>query len=421
VFNQIRRTYHQIHAFSWCAIIVAAVTLSACGGGSADSGTATAQDVPSTVNTSTGLVVTGTPPTVVEEGVEYRYVPSVSNGPGTALSFEITNVPSWATFNSSTGELDGKPDSTNLGTTGAIEITVSNGTNSAIIGPFRINVVPPSSIHQGGQPPTISGTPAASVLAGHAYNFTPAVTNPNSETLSFAIANRPAWATFNPSTGVLSGTPTSADVGTFANILISVSDGSFTATLTSFTITVKDASNQDVTISGAPATSVSAGNAYSFTPSTTDPSGSALTFSIQNMPSWASFDSQSGMLSGTPSAGDVGSYANVVISVSDGMTSASLASFSITVTPGGTGTATLAWNAPTQNTNGTALTNLAGFHIYYGSSPQHLNETATIANPSTTDYVVENLGTGTWYFSINAYTRSGAESAVSNVASLTVQ
>jgi len=86
------------------------------------------------------------------------------------------------------------------------------------------------------------------------------------------------------------------------------------------------------TISGNPATSVVAGQNYSFTPTTTDPSGKTLTFSISNKPSWANFSTSTGQLSGTPAAGNVGTYSNIVISVSDGTQSASLAGFSISVT-----------------------------------------------------------------------------------------
>jgi hypothetical protein len=357
---------------------------------------------------------------MVEVGTEYRYVPSISNAQGSALSFEITNLPSWATFDSATGELEGIPDSSDLGTSAAIEIVVSNGTDNAIIGPFRIKVVPASSLNQGGQPPTIGGTPASIVVAGQSYSFTPAVTNPDDQSLSFVVINRPAWATFNPATGQLFGTPTSTDVGAFANILISVSDGSSTSSLPAFTITVTAAGSQAPTISGAPSTSASAGTAYSFTPTTTDPSGNTLTFSVQNLPAWAAFNAQTGAVSGTPGAGDVGTYANIVISVSDGSLSASLAPFGITVTQGGSGTATLAWDAPTENTNGTPLTNLAGFHIYYGTSAVHLNQMVQISNSGVTSYVVSSLTSGTWYFSINAYTEAGIESAVSNVASLTI-
>jgi hypothetical protein len=85
-----------------------------------------------------------------------------------------------------------------------------------------------------------------------------------------------------------------------------------------------------------------------------------------------------------------------------------------------TGSATLSWTPPTQNTNGTTLTNLAGYRIYYGTSSSAMNQRITVANAGVSRYVVESLGAGTWYFNVRAYSSTGAESAASNTASKTV-
>ena len=95
-----------------------------------------------------------------------------------------------------------------------------------------------------------------------------------------------------------------------------------------------DAENLAPGISGNPATTVQVGGQYSFTPVASDPDGDLLTFSISGQPSWASFDASTGRLSGTPTASDVGSYANIVISVSDGDLSTSLMAFTISVRRG---------------------------------------------------------------------------------------
>jgi hypothetical protein len=71
-----------------------------------------------------------------------------------------------------------------------------------------------------------------------------------------------------------------------------------------------------------------------------------------------------------------------------------------------TGSATLSWTPPTRNTDGSTLTNLAGYRIVYGNSPGSLNKTVQVANPGTSRYVVDNLATGTWYFSVRAYSTS---------------
>lgn len=84
------------------------------------------------------------------------------------------------------------------------------------------------------------------------------------------------------------------------------------------------------------------------------------------------------------------------------------------------GSATLAWTAPTTNANGTALTNLAGYYIYYGTSPGSMSNQIQVTNPATLTYTVTNLSAGTWYFAVTAYTNSGLQSAKSDVGSKTI-
>ncbi|MEM7613120.1 MAG: putative Ig domain-containing protein [Pseudomonadota bacterium] len=91
--------------------------------------------------------------------------------------------------------------------------------------------------------------------------------------------------------------------------------------------------NAAPTISGNPADSISAGSTYSFTPTASDPDGDTLTFSIENQPMWASFDTATGELSGTPFAANIGTTENVRISVSDGAATTDLTAFSLMVTP----------------------------------------------------------------------------------------
>ncbi len=173
-------------------------------------------------------------------------------------------------------------------------------------------------------------------------------------------------------------------------------------------------------ISGSPATSVVVGQRYSFQPAASDSSSSGLTFSIQNAPSWAAFNSATGELSGTPTAAEVGTYANIIIGVSDGTSQSALPAFAVAVTETASGSATLSWTPPTENTNGSALTNLAGYWINYGTSAGSLSEKVQIDNPGIVTYVLSNLSPGTWYFSITAYTASNVQSAPSAVASYTV-
>jgi hypothetical protein len=174
-------------------------------------------------------------------------------------------------------------------------------------------------------------------------------------------------------------------------------------------------------ISGSPPSSVQAGTAYTFQPSASDADGDDLSFQISNLPSWATFDSASGAVSGTPTSADIGTTSDIVITVSDGMARTALAAFSIAVTQISTGSATISWLPPTQNTDGTTLTDLAGFRIYYGTSASALTQVANLTNRGLTSYMVENLAAATWYFTVRAYAADGAESASSNIASKTIR
>lgn len=178
--------------------------------------------------------------------------------------------------------------------------------------------------------------------------------------------------------------------------------------------------NRAPTISGSPPTQVAAGSPYSFTPQASDPDGDSVTFSVQNRPSWASFNSTTGRLSGTPSSGDIGTYANVSISVSDGSLGANLSAFTVTVNGTVAGSATVSWSPPTTRSDGTALTNLAGYRIYYGNAPGQYGTTLTLNNAGLSSYVVEGLSPGTYYFAVTAFDATGVESDFSPPASKSI-
>jgi hypothetical protein len=84
------------------------------------------------------------------------------------------------------------------------------------------------------------------------------------------------------------------------------------------------------------------------------------------------------------------------------------------------GSATLDWMPPTENSDGTVLTNLAGYTVYYGTSPSNLNQSVKISNPGLTAYTVTNLPAGTWYFAVTSYSSAGVESSRTGTVSTTI-
>ena len=363
--------------------------------------------------------ISGTPTTVLYLGSTYSFQPIARDADGNKLTFSIARKPPWATFSTSSGLLAGKPNEARAWSD--IVISVTDGTSVRSLPAFTILVRPATTTTN--KPPTISGSPATSVAVGATYSFQPSASDPEGAKLTFAIANKPSWATFSTTTGKLSGTPVASNVGTTSGVKISVSDGTNTVSLAAFNLAVTAASTANVApkISGTPPASIAVGSAYSFQPTATDANGDKLTFSIASKPSWATFSTTTGLLNGTPAAGNVGTSSNIVITVSDGKATASLPAFSLSVTQIATGAVTLEWAPPLVNTDGTTLTNLAGYRITYGTSAGSLSRTVQISNAGTSRYLIEGLSPGTWYFALKSYSSTGVESALTSVVSAVVK
>lgn len=291
--------------------------------------------------------------------------------------------------------------------------------------------------------PKVGGTPATEIPAGFPYVFKPSVSDAEGDAVTLSVKGLPAWATFQANTGEIRGTPAVADVGDAGGIVISATDGQATTSFGPFAVRVKKPASASTqvgarppSIGGSPATTVAAGTGYTFQAIATDPDGDRLTFGASNLPAWLGINTANGLLTGTPSAAQVGAYANIAISVTDGNSTASLPTFTIMVTVSATGsatptttptasgsasgTATLSWLKPTQNSDGTPLQDLAGFVVKYGNSPTALSQRISMADPSLTRYTVPSLGKGTWYFTVVSYTAAGLESDVAPLVSKTI-
>ena len=124
----------------------------------------------------------------------------------------------------------------------ALLIAALAGCGSGAVTPGASGVTAPGSAA-----PTISGSPPAATLVGTAYSFRPNASDPSGNALQFSITGAPSWASFDPATGTLTGTPVAADVGSYS-ITITVSDGSGHASLP-FTLNVVQAASGRATVS----------------------------------------------------------------------------------------------------------------------------------------------------------------------------
>ncbi|MDR2215313.1 MAG: hypothetical protein LBE59_05665, partial [Nevskiaceae bacterium] len=238
------------------------------------------------------------------------------------------------------------------------------------------------------------------------------------DTLSYSISNKPSWAVFSIATGQLSGQPTSSQVGkTDRNIVISVSDGQARVSLPAFAITVSAAPIVTAPIVVANPTP---------NPTTPNPAPSPP----QNTSSGSSNTSSGNTSSGNTSSGNTSSGNTSSGNTSSGNTSSGNTSPGTSQTPATnippppppttSGTATVSWLPPTQNTDGTELVDLAGYRVYHGTNPNSLTDVRIISNPGITLFVFDNLASGRHYFAVSAVNAGGTESSLSETHSKSI-
>jgi hypothetical protein len=183
------------------------------------------------------------------------------------------------------------------------------------------------------------------------------------------------------------------------------------------------AANTAPQISGTAPTAIAAGGTYSFTPVATDADQDTVSFTIANKPDWLTFNAQTGLLSGTAPAAE-GTFAGVEISATDGEATTALPAFTITVSPatagGGSGSVALAWTPPTQNDDGSTLTDLSGYKIHYGTESGNYTETVDVDNAGLSRFELSSLPQGQLFIAMTAVNASGAQSAFSPEVAVTV-
>jgi len=160
-----------------------------------------------------------------------------------------------------------------------------------------------------------------------------------------------------------------------------------------------------------------------------DPESDTLRFTAANLPTWASLDSASGRISGTPGPDDAGLYESISITVADATHEVATAPFSLTVNSApdaqdaqesGNGVASLQWEIPSSKVSGEPLDDLAGFRILYGRSSSDLDHSVMILDPATTSYQVSSLPSGIWYFAVVAVSTSGLEGPPTTLATKSI-
>jgi len=269
--------------------------------------------------------MSGSPLTNIAEDAIYSFtVASTDPDIGDTATYFLQNNPAWMSINEVTGEVQGLPVNSDVGTTDNIVVGVRDSVGAQDSLTFSVLVTNTNDA------PIITSTASTAAAEDVLYSYTFIVSDVDvADTLTYSAPILPDWLSFDVGSQLLSGTPGDDEQGAY-NVTLRVNDGtvdvdqSFTVSVTGF--------NDPPTISGTPDTIISEGSPYSFTPTASDPDiGNTLSFSIINQPVWASFDTSTGELSGTPLAVDVGSTSGIVIGVSDGVETVNLPAFDLSV------------------------------------------------------------------------------------------
>jgi hypothetical protein len=253
---------------------------------------------------------------------------------------------------------------------------------------------------------TVAGTPSAAPAPTVTISASPSsLTSGRSSTLSWSSTN----ATACSAAGAWSGTKAvSGSQGTAAlsadasyqltctgaggsathTATISVTNAIPTVNLAASPGTVQTGANTTLTWSSSNATSCTASGGWLGSRAT---SGSSTTGALNTTTIYA--------LACTGAGGTANKTATVTVAA---------------VVSGST--ATVSWEAPTTNTDGTPLTPLSGYTIYYGTSPSALSHSIP-ASATATSYEITGLAPGTWYFAVAANAKVGTKSAMSNIGS----
>ncbi|WP_019029781.1 PQQ-binding-like beta-propeller repeat protein [Colwellia piezophila] len=208
------------------SIIFITLFITSCGGGSDG-------DETKVVNTPTAAL-SGSPVLAVNENTQYLFRITSQYFNSGSINFTIENLPSWATFDATTGELLGTPNFDHAGIYSAIKISASDGTSNAVLPTFSIEVLNMNRL-----PVIITAQAEYQVLEKELILIPVEISDADLDEMSVTLADHPAWLRFDSISSSLVGQPSLTDSGSY-QIKIIVNDGSDDLQILQVSLIVKD-------------------------------------------------------------------------------------------------------------------------------------------------------------------------------------
>jgi formylglycine-generating enzyme required for sulfatase activity len=277
--------------------------------------------------TVSNAVVTNKAPTVTSTAIKtatekilYQYTITATDAESDTLTFSAIVKPAWLKFTTSTGLLSGTPDATNVGDN-IVTLQVTDG-QTPVQQTFTIVV----SAAPKGNPPVFAATGILTATEGILFTKTITATDPDADKITLSAKTLPAWLTFVPSTGVLSGTPKNEDF-LLNKATITATDGNTTPVDLNLTIQI----NTIPSIKSNPVKSVIAGRLYSYNIVASDTDGNAVTLTAPTLPTWLTLNGTASTLTGAPTVSEIGYYSVELVASDNKSTATGKQSFSVQV------------------------------------------------------------------------------------------
>jgi RHS repeat-associated protein len=273
-------------------------------------------------------IITSMPPTLAAVGLAYTYQVQASDADHDPLTFSLTALPAGMSINAGSGLIQWAPTAAQVGPQ-TVTAQVDDGQGGIAVQTYTVVVsaTPPD------QPPVITSMPRLVAIASTLYQYQVLASDPENETVQFALVAPPAGMTIDPASGLVQWTPGPQQAGqggvlNLEVVTITATDTAGNVATQRYTVSVR-ATNQPPVINSQPVTSVLPGSLYGYDVQANDPDGDPLTYHLDTGPQGMTLDAQ-GRLRWSPAAADTGPHP-VALTVSDGLGGTVAQTFSVTV------------------------------------------------------------------------------------------
>ena len=269
--------------------------------------------------------ITSDPITTATSGVHYRYMTETTDPDGDALDYAFLSEPDGMTIHPVLGIVDWVPTTTQIGRHDVI-LRADDGNGGIDIQSFQINVLPANTL------PVITSAPPRQAVASYPYGYRVHAQDADNDPLAFQLETAPEGMFIDEATGVVSWTPTAAQIGAEHPVKVVVDDGRGGKVVQLFEVDVlADADNDPPIIASTPRQSVQLGRRYASPIIAVDPNMDPLSYQLDLAPVEMTID-QTGLMTWDPFPAQLGTH-DVAVRVEDGRGGVATLGFTVDVIP----------------------------------------------------------------------------------------